>query len=102
MTLSCLDGAIGKHEQTAAWHHCPDFFKFQAIGAPLACSALLLAAAIILRISWILKNSTWRGFGCGPSEGVVMMQPLKLAGLAVLLSVAAGQAAAQEKVKIGV
>ena len=31
-----------------------------------------------------------------------MMQPLKLAGLAVLLSVAAGQAAAQEKIKIGV
>src|ERR1700716_2846218 len=30
-----------------------------------------------------------------------MVQPLKLAGLAVLLSVAAGQAAAQEKVKIG-
>src|SRR5438034_8251019 len=30
-----------------------------------------------------------------------MMQPLKLAGLAVLMSVAAGQAAAQEKVKIG-
>src|SRR4030088_1353364 len=31
-----------------------------------------------------------------------MMQPLKLAGLAVLLSVAAGQAGAQEKLKIGV
>jgi branched-chain amino acid transport system substrate-binding protein len=31
-----------------------------------------------------------------------MMQPLKLAGLAVLLSVAAGQAAAQEKIKVGV
>jgi branched-chain amino acid transport system substrate-binding protein len=31
-----------------------------------------------------------------------MMQPLKLAGLAVLLSAAAGQAAAQEKIKIGV
>ena len=31
-----------------------------------------------------------------------MMQPLKLAGLAVLMGVAAGQAAAQEKVKIGV
>jgi branched-chain amino acid transport system substrate-binding protein len=31
-----------------------------------------------------------------------MMQPLKWAGLAVLLSVAAGQATAQEKVKIGV
>jgi branched-chain amino acid transport system substrate-binding protein len=31
-----------------------------------------------------------------------MMQPLKLAGLAVLLGVAAGQAAAQEKIKIGV
>src|SRR5437588_12982552 len=31
-----------------------------------------------------------------------MMQPLKLAGLAVLLSVAAGQATAQEKIKIGV
>src|SRR5882757_7209067 len=44
----------------------------------------------------------WRGFGCRPSEGVIMMQPLKLAGLAVLLSVGAGQATAQEKVKIGV
>jgi branched-chain amino acid transport system substrate-binding protein len=31
-----------------------------------------------------------------------MKQQLKLAGLAVLLGVAAGQAAAQEKVKIGV
>jgi branched-chain amino acid transport system substrate-binding protein len=31
-----------------------------------------------------------------------MIQPLKLAGLAVLLSVAAGQAAAQEKIKVGV
>src|SRR3954462_875801 len=31
-----------------------------------------------------------------------MMQPLKLAGLAVLLSVAAGQATAQDKIKIGV
>src|SRR3979411_2402830 len=31
-----------------------------------------------------------------------MIQPLKLAGLAVLLSVAAGQAGAQEKIKIGV
>src|ERR1700716_2283951 len=31
-----------------------------------------------------------------------MMQPLKLAGLAVLLSVTAGPAAAQEKIKIGV
>ena len=31
-----------------------------------------------------------------------MMQPLKLAGLAVLLSAAAGQAAAEEKIKIGV
>jgi branched-chain amino acid transport system substrate-binding protein len=31
-----------------------------------------------------------------------MMQPLKLAGLAVLLSVATGPAAAQEKIKIGI
>ena len=31
-----------------------------------------------------------------------MMQPLKLAGLAVLLSAAAGHAAAQEKIKVGV
>ena len=31
-----------------------------------------------------------------------MMQPLKLTGLAVLMSVAAGQATAQEKIKIGV
>jgi branched-chain amino acid transport system substrate-binding protein len=64
--------------------------------------ALLLAAAIVLRISWLLRN--WRGVvsAVEPSEGVVMMQPLKLAGLAVLLSVAAGQAAAQEKIKVGV
>ena len=42
-------------------------------------------------------------FRLWPSEGVVMMQPLKLAGqLAVLLSVATGPAAAQEKIKIGV
>src|SRR5258708_1156019 len=41
------------------------------------------------------------GVGCWP-EGEVMKQQLKLAGLAVLLGVAAGQAAAQEKVKIGV
>jgi branched-chain amino acid transport system substrate-binding protein len=31
-----------------------------------------------------------------------MKQQIKLAGLAVLLSIAAGQAAAQEKLKIGV
>jgi branched-chain amino acid transport system substrate-binding protein len=42
-----------------------------------------------------------------PNKGVVMKQslklaPLKLAGLAVLLGAAAGPAAAQEKVKIGV
>src|SRR5882724_1370888 len=47
-----------------------------------------------------LEGLAW--FRLRPSEGVVMMQPLKLAGLAVLLSVAAGQAAAQEKIKIGV
>jgi len=63
--------------------------------------ALLLAAAIFLRISWS------RGFGVAwyrlwPSEGVIMMQPLKLAGFAVLLSVATAPAAAQEKIKIGV
>jgi hypothetical protein len=28
--------AFGEPEQTAAWDHCPDFFKFQAIGARLA------------------------------------------------------------------
>src|SRR4051794_3288198 len=41
-------------------------------------------------------------FRLRPSEGAVMMQPLKLAGLAVLLSAAVGPAAAQEKIKIGV
>src|SRR5260221_13830779 len=41
------------------------------------------------------------GVGCWP-EGGVMKEQLKLAGLAVRLGVAAGQAAAQEKVKIGV
>src|SRR5258708_26075376 len=43
-------------------------------------------------------------FGCGslPIRGEVMKQQLKLAGLAVLLSIASGQAVAQEKLKIGV
>ena len=42
------------------------------------------------------------GVLCAADEGEVMKQQLKLAGLAVLLSVAAGQAVAQEKLKIGV
>jgi branched-chain amino acid transport system substrate-binding protein len=55
----------------------------------------MLAAVALIRIS--LKP----GFGRG-SEEEVMKQQLKLAGLAVLLSVAAGQAVAQDKIKIGV
>jgi len=60
----------------------------------------------IIRISLRLESSNCVGvdFGrvpAGPGEEV-MKQQLKLAGLAVLLSVAAGQAAAQEKLKIGV
>src|SRR5664279_2395325 len=78
----------------------------QTIGAPLACgpcrqiapAAALLAAPAIIRISSgsEISEFSWR------SGGVVMKQQLKLAGLAVLLSVAAGQAIAQEKLKIGV
>jgi branched-chain amino acid transport system substrate-binding protein len=51
-----------------------------------------------------LEKSGWRGFQprVAADQGIVMKQRLKLAGLAVLLSVAAGQAAAQEKIKIGV
>jgi branched-chain amino acid transport system substrate-binding protein len=45
------------------------------------------------------RRPMWRGFR---PEGEVMKQQLKLAGLAVLLNVAAGQALALEKVKIGV
>src|SRR5712675_1865809 len=51
-----------------------------------------------------LEELGWRGFQprVAADQGIVMKQRLKLAGLAVLLSVAAGQAAAQEKIKIGV
>src|SRR3954447_13694822 len=37
-----------------------------------------------------------------PIRGEVMKQQLKWAGLAVVMSVAAGQAIAQEKIKVGV
>src|ERR1700675_3116573 len=72
--------------------------------AALARARLLLAAAAVMRISWISK--VWLALASAARssrpEGEVMKQQLKLAGLAVLLGVAASQDAAQEKVKIGV
>ena len=89
------------------------FFRFQTIGARLACSprwlgppAALLAAIAIIRISFGLEGLDlgWRGFRLhvAADKGEVMKQQLKLTGLAILLSVAASQAVAQEKLKIGV
>src|ERR1700680_2428033 len=61
-------------------------------------AAALLAASAIIGISLgPEKLGSYRRSG-----EEVMKQQLKLAGLAVLLSVAAGQAVAQEKLKIGV
>jgi branched-chain amino acid transport system substrate-binding protein len=45
------------------------------------------------------------GLGCAARRGIggrIMKQQLRLAGLAVLISIAAGQAVAQEKIKVGV
>src|ERR1700676_5731508 len=70
--------------------------------AALARARLLLAAAAVMRISWISKYWLASAARSSRPEGGVMKQQLKLAGLAVLLGVAASQAAAQEKVKIGV
>jgi branched-chain amino acid transport system substrate-binding protein len=66
--------------------------------------ALLLAAAAVMRISSIARLGFGVGLGCAPRRvgGEDMKQVLKLAGLAVLLSVAAGEAGAQDKIKIGV
>src|SRR3982074_1736655 len=68
-------------------------------------AAALLAATAIIRISSSLESSDQVGvdFGCAAAgQGEIMKQLLKLAGLAVLLSVAAGKAGAKEKLKIGV
>jgi branched-chain amino acid transport system substrate-binding protein len=65
----------------------------------------LLAATAIIRISLSLESPDRIGvdFGCvRPIRRESMKQQLKLAGLAVLLSLAAGHAIAQEKLKIGV
>src|SRR5689334_6443543 len=45
-----------------------------------------------------------KGFGSArrPIRGEIMKQQLKAAGLAVVMSMAAGQAIAQEKIKVGV
>jgi branched-chain amino acid transport system substrate-binding protein len=69
-------------------------------GGALACggspdeNSLSLEARI-----WVARVSAVQS---GRSEEKVMKQHLKLAGLAVLLSVVAGQATAQEKIKVGV
>jgi branched-chain amino acid transport system substrate-binding protein len=44
----------------------------------------------------------WRDFGQRPIRGEVMKQQLKVAGLAVLLGAMAGQASADDKIRVGV
>src|SRR5258706_15257794 len=66
----------------------------------------LLAARAVTRIGLSLEGLDVVGPDCGgalrPIRGEIMKQQSKLAGLAVLLSVAAHPALAQEKLKIGV
>jgi branched-chain amino acid transport system substrate-binding protein len=104
MACNLVRSAFGEPEQTAAWDHCPDFFKFQAIGARLAWCAAQLAGAVVIRISCILSILVWRWFRLrgGRTEEKIMKQSLKLTGLAILLGAAAGPAAAQEKIKVGI
>src|SRR5258707_5077894 len=71
------------------------------------CDGLdLLAARAVMRIGLNLESSDVVGVDCGdalrPIRGEIMKHESKLAGLAVLLSVAAHPALAQEKLKIGV
>src|SRR5258708_432376 len=71
------------------------------------CDGLdLLAARAVTRIGLSLEARMWSAWDCGgalrPIRGEIMKQQSKLAGLAVLLSVAAHPALAQEKLKIGV
>ena len=65
----------------------------------------LLAAIAVMRIGLRLESPDVVGVDCGgtsrPIRGEIMKQQLKLAGLAVLLGVAAHPAVAQEKLKIG-
>jgi len=66
----------------------------------------LLAAIAVMRIGLSLEGSDVVGVDCGGAlqsiRGGIMKRQLKLAGLAVLLSVAAHPAVAQEKLKIGI
>jgi branched-chain amino acid transport system substrate-binding protein len=66
----------------------------------------MLAAMAIIRIGLDRETRIRLGVDFGgtssANQGEFMKQHLKLAGLSVLLSVAAGQAVAQEKLKIGV
>ncbi len=71
------------------------------------CDGLdLLAARAVMRIGLNLESSDVVGVDCGdalrPIRGEIMKHQSKLAGLAVLLSVAAHPALAQDKLKIGV
>jgi len=66
----------------------------------------LLAARAVTRLGLNLEGSDVVGLDCGgalrPIRGEIMKQQSKLAGLAVLLSVAAHPSLAQGKLKIGV
>src|SRR5258706_11200725 len=66
----------------------------------------LLAARAVTRIGLSLEGLDVVGPDCGgalrPIRGEIMKQQSKLAGLAVLFSIAAHPALAQEKLKIGV
>src|SRR5258705_473093 len=86
--------------------------------SPIAEVALLAATAVIrlslgmerpgFGLPWSewngfdIRNRSYRGLATRRSRGEVMKQHLKLAGLAVLLGIAASPALADDKIKIGV
>jgi hypothetical protein len=68
--LAILSGrALAEQQQTAAWHHYPYFFKFQAIGAPLAwlppAWSLVACSRHRPQNKLAVEELAWRGFGFG-------------------------------------
>src|SRR5262245_20197984 len=82
--------------------HCPDFFKFQVIGAWLAWKRS--ACRCSQRQNKLpSEHLMWHEFRlAGPNGGIIMKQSFKLTGLAVLLGTVAAPAMAQEKIKVGI
>src|SRR4051812_28837616 len=81
--------------------HCPDFFRFQVIGACLAGTRL--ACRCGRRQNKLPSEyGAWHWFSAVEADWRDMMKQCAMTGLAVVLGVAATPAAAQEKIKVGI